>query len=59
LGANYIAVIFVLTHVGRLLEGQLNESEPGLLVGIILMVFVLRAIHFLKSKNSQFKTKHE
>ena len=52
LGANYIAVIFAFTYVGRLLEGRLSASKSGLLAGIIFMVFILRVIHYLKSKNS-------
>ena len=57
-GANYIAVIFALTYVGKLLDGQPNGSDYDyltftLIVGVIFMVFILRLIYFLKSKNSQ------
>ena len=45
-GANYIAVIFALTYVGKLLVGQPNGSDYdyltfALMVGIIFMVFIL------------------
>ncbi len=60
-GANYIAVIFAFTYVGKLLNGQLNGSDYDyltftLMVGIIFMVFILRLIYFLKSKNSQVQS---
>ena len=56
-GANYIAVIFAFTYVGKLLNGQLNGSDYdyltfALIVGTIFIVFILRTGHFLKSKNS-------
>jgi DMSO/TMAO reductase YedYZ heme-binding membrane subunit len=56
-GANYIAVIFALTYVGKLLNGQLNGSDYdyltfSLIVGTIFMVFILRIGYFLKSKSS-------
>ena len=56
-GANYIAVIFAFTYVGKLLNGQLNGSDYdyltfALIVGTIFMVFVLRIGYFLKSKNT-------
>ena len=56
-GANYIAVIFAFTYVGKLLNGQLNGSDYdyltfSLIVGTIFIVFILRTGHFLKSKNS-------
>ncbi len=56
-GANYIAVIFAFTYVGKLLNGQLNGSDYDyltftLMVGMIFMVFILRIGYFLKSKNS-------
>ena len=52
-GVNYIAVIFALTYVGKLLNGQLNGSDYDyltftLMVAIIFMVFILRLIYFLK-----------
>ena len=42
-GANYIAVIFALTYVGKLLNGQLNGSDYdyltfSLIVGILKMM---------------------
>ena len=54
-GVNYIAVIFALTYVGKLLNGQLNGSDYDyltftLMVAIIFMVFILRLIYFLKSQ---------
>ena len=54
-GANYIAVIFAFTYVGKLLNGQLNGSDYDyltftLMVAIIFMVFILRLIYFLKSQ---------
>ena len=60
-GANYIAVIFALTYVGKLLDGQPNGSDYDyltftLIVGVIFMVFILRLIYFLKSKNSQVQS---
>jgi len=56
-GANYIAVIFAFTYVGKLLNGQLNGSDYdyltfSLIVGTIFIVFILRIGYFLKSKNS-------
>ena len=56
-GANYIAVIFAFTYVGKLLNGQLNGSDYdyltfALIVGTIFIVFILRIGYFLKSKNS-------
>jgi len=56
-GANYIAVIFAFTYVGKLLNGQLNGSDYdyltfALIVGTIFMVFILRIGYFLKSKNA-------
>jgi len=56
-GANYIAVIFAYTYVGKLLDGQPNGSDYDyltftLMVGMIFMVFILRIGYFLKSKNS-------
>jgi len=56
-GANYIAVIFAFTYVGKLLNGQLNGSDYdyltfALIVGAIFIVFILRIGYFLKSKNS-------
>ena len=56
-GANYIAVIFAFTYVGKLLNGQFNGSDYdyltfSLLVGTIFIVFILRIGYFLKSKNS-------
>ena len=55
-GANYIAVIFAFTYVGKLLNGQLNGSDYdyltfSLIVGTIFIVFILRIGYFLKSKN--------
>jgi DMSO/TMAO reductase YedYZ heme-binding membrane subunit len=60
-GANYIAVIFAFTYVGKLLDGQPNGSDYDyltftLMVGVIFMVFILRLIYFLKSKNSQVQS---
>ena len=57
-GANYIAVIFALIYVGKLVDGPPNGSDYGylaftLIVGIIFMVFILKLINFTKSKNSQ------
>lgn len=56
-GANYIAVIFAFTYVGKLLDGQPNGSDYDyltftLMVGMIFMVFILRIGYFLKSKNA-------
>ena len=56
-GANYIAVIFAFTYVGKLLNVQLNGSDYdyltfALIVCTIFIVFILRTGHFLKSKNS-------
>ena len=56
-GANYIAVIFAFTYVGKLLNGQFNGSDYdyltfSLIVGTIFIVFILRIGYFLKSKNS-------
>ena len=56
-GANYIAVIFTFTYAGKLLNGKLNGSDYdhltfALIVGAIFMVFILRIVHFLKSKNA-------
>ena len=56
-GANYIAVIFAFTYVGKLLNGQLNGSDYdyltfSLIVGTIFIVFILRIGYFLKSKNA-------
>jgi DMSO/TMAO reductase YedYZ heme-binding membrane subunit len=55
-GANYIAVIFALTYVGKLLNGQFNGSDYdyltfSLIVGTIFMIFILRIGYFLKSKS--------
>ena len=60
-GANYIAVIFAYTYVGKLLDGQPNGSDYDyltftLMVCMIFMVFILRLIYFLKSKNSQVQS---
>jgi len=56
-GANYIAVIFAYTYVGKLLDGQPNGSDYDyltftLMVGMIFMVFILRIGYFLKSKDA-------
>ena len=56
-GANYIAVIFAFTYVGKLLDGQPNGSDYdyltfSLIVGTIFIVFILRIGYFLKSKNA-------
>ena len=52
-GVNYIAVIFALTYVGKLLNGQLNGNDYDyliftLMVAIIFIVFILRIRYFLK-----------
>ena len=56
-GANYIAVNFKFSYAGKLLKGQSSGSDYdhltfALIVGTIFMVFILRIVHFLKSKNA-------
>ena len=50
-GANYIAIVFIYSYFYTLLAGQLKLTSV-LLGCIIVLCFVLRLVHFFRSKNS-------